>query len=71
MTFDDWYQTKNSKYHPTDDNLVLRTLRDCWNTAQAEQREADAKICEEIKHPLVCLTVDGRARIVAAIRSSK
>jgi len=35
---------------------------------RAEEREACANVCENFLHPLVCLTVDGRARLAEAIR---
>ena len=48
MSFDDWYVVINHKYKNTDDTEALRLLRACWFTAQVEQREADAKICENL-----------------------
>jgi len=46
MTFDQWMTSINSRHRPLDDNVSLRILRSCWAAAQAEQREADAKLCE-------------------------
>ena len=34
MDFDDWMLTKDPKYHPTDDTVALRRLRECWSDAQ-------------------------------------
>jgi len=34
MDFDDWMLTKDPKYHPTDDTVALRRMRECWNDAQ-------------------------------------
>jgi len=34
-----------------------------------DEREACAQLCEEFTHPLVTLTVDGRARLAIAIRA--
>ncbi len=34
MDFDDWMLTKDPKYHPTDDTVALRRLRECWADAQ-------------------------------------
>ena len=34
MDFDDWMLTKDPKYHPTDDTVALRKMRECWNDAQ-------------------------------------
>ena len=50
MSFDQWMMSINGHYHPLDDNVQLRLLRSCWFTAQAEQREADAHICERYMH---------------------
>ena len=34
MDFDEWMLTKDPKYHPTDDTVALRRMRECWNDAQ-------------------------------------
>jgi hypothetical protein len=36
---------------------------------RADEREVCANVCENFLHPLVCLTVDGRARLAEAIRA--
>lgn len=50
------------------DSRSFESIETFANLIAAEQKERDAKICEEFKHPLVCLTIDGRARLVAEIR---
>jgi hypothetical protein len=37
--------------------------------AVKSEREACAKVCEDFKHPLVNLTIDGRARLAIAVRA--
>ncbi len=81
MTFDDWYVVINHKYKNTDDTEALRLLRACWFTAQIEQREADAKICDglvgqvidevQITDDCVHRVFAGADDCAAAIRSSK
>jgi hypothetical protein len=34
MNFDTWMRARNPKYHPTDDTVALRELRECWRTAE-------------------------------------
>lgn len=46
MTFDDWMKARNPKYHPTDDTVALRELRDCWSAAQKVSAGDTAKKCD-------------------------
>ena len=44
MDFDTWMRARNPKYHPTDDTVALRELRECWRAAslfsdRAQERE--------------------------------
>jgi len=41
------------------------------NAVRAAALEEAAGIVDEFKHPLVCLTIDGRMRLAAAIREAK
>lgn len=34
MNFDTWMRARNPKYHPTDDTVALRELRECWRAAE-------------------------------------
>lgn len=36
MTFDEWAKSQNSKYKNTDDSMLLRQLRSCWQAALAK-----------------------------------
>ena len=69
MNFDDWYVVINHKYKNSDDTEALRLLRTCWFTAQAEQREADAHICERYMHGDGELNEYWLHGMVAAIRN--
>jgi len=43
MTFDDWMRARSPKYCPTDDNVTLRELRDCWATAERHSDRAQER----------------------------
>jgi hypothetical protein len=34
MNFEDWMLTKDCTYYPTDDTMIIRKLRECWDAAQ-------------------------------------
>ncbi len=41
MNFDTWMRARNPKYHPTDDTVALRELRECWRTAEWHSERAE------------------------------
>lgn len=49
MDFDTWVLTINPRYQPSDDSALLRYLRACWKAATLAEREACAKVCEQLQ----------------------
>ena len=44
MTFDDWFELKRGQPRP---HNMRSALREVWETAQEQERERCAKLCED------------------------
>ena len=69
MTFDNWMKARNPKYHPTDDTVALRELRECWQAAQkvgsggtANKPMTKREMTMAAKHDSSCVGAFARAR---------
>lgn len=51
MTFKEWWMT----LLPAEVDELQPVFQDCWNTAQAAEREACAQICDEGAKALHCM----------------
>ena len=80
MDFDTWMRARNPKYHPTDDTVALRELRDCWYAAQyhsdvAQERELMIELmrdkCRKVGADKTAVEVTAPRRRRTARRSTR